>query len=98
MAVYDADGNLLWGSDPVAVKRDSVNIYWYDRSATVVVSQYDGSDSAKVFNGRFWLLKGSPLAFEERNALDGMGAELLADRGYEVSKALRRGDDWNNPP
>ena len=83
MAVYDADGNLLWGSDPVAVKRDSVNIYWYDRSATGVVSQYDGSDSAKVFNGRFWLLKGSPLAFGERKALDSMGAELLETTRYQ---------------
>lgn len=83
MAVYDEDGNLLWGYDPVAVKRDSANIYWHDRAGTAVIPPYDGGDSAKVFDGRFWLLKGSPLTFEERNALSRMGANLLETTRYQ---------------
>ncbi|MBR3070975.1 S8 family serine peptidase [Fibrobacter sp.] len=83
MVVYDKDGNLLWGSDPIALSHDSTNVYWHDRSSTEVVSQYDGSDSAKVFNGRFWLLKGSPLSFEERMSLDSMGAKLLETTRYQ---------------
>ncbi len=83
MAVYDGDENLLWGSDPIALSHDSTNVYWHDRSSTEVVSQYDGSDSAKVFNGRFWLLKGRPLSFEERMSLDSMGAKLLETTRYQ---------------
>jgi len=93
MAVYDDDGNLLWGSDPIALNHDSTNVYWHDRSSTEVISQYDGSDSTKSFNGRFWLLKGSPLSFGERTALDSMGAKLLEttryqNKGLHLLKAL----------
>ena len=93
MAVYDGDGNLLWGSDPIALSHDSTNVYWHDRSSTEVISQYDGSDSTKSFNGRFWLLKGSPLSFEELMSLDSMGAKLLEtiryqNKGLHLLKAL----------
>ncbi len=74
MAVYDSDGKILWGSDPVTLQNDTVNVYWHDRSGTITISQYNGADSAKTFNERFWLLKGSPLSFEERRALDSIGA------------------------
>ena len=83
MAVYDADGNLLWGNDPVALKRDTANVYWNDRSGTTVVSQYDGSDSAKTFDGRFWMLEGNSLSYEERKALDSVGVHILETTRYE---------------
>ena len=83
MAVYDADGNLLWGNDPVALKRDTANVYWNDRSGTTVVSQYNGSDSAKVFDGRFWMLEGNSLSYKERKALDSVGVRILESTRYE---------------
>jgi len=83
MAVYDADGNLLWGNDPVALKRDTANVYWNDRSGTTVVSQYNGSDSAKVFDGRFWMLERNSLSYEERKALDSVGVRILESTRYE---------------
>ena len=83
MAVYDANGNLLWGNDPVALKRDTANVYWNDRSGTTVVSQYDGSDSSKVFDGRFWMLEGNSLTYEERKALDSVGVRILETTRYE---------------
>ena len=83
MAVYDSDGKILWGSDPVTLQNDTVNVYWHDRSGTITISQYNGADSAKTFNERFWLLKGSPLSFEERRALDSIGAKLLETTRYQ---------------
>ena len=83
MAVYDNDGNLLWGSDPVAVKRDTVNVYWYDRAGMTVVSRYDGSDSAKTLEGRFWLLKEKSLTDGERTSLNEIGANLLETTRYQ---------------
>ena len=83
MAVYDGDGNILWGNDPVALKHDTTNVYWHDRGGMAVVSRYDGSDSSKNFDGRFWLLKDTPLSFEERNSLDSMGATLLETTRYQ---------------
>ena len=83
MAVYDANGNLLWGNDPVALEHDTANVYWNDRSGTTVVSQYDGSDSSKVFDGRFWMLEGNSLSYEERKALDSIGVRLLESTRYE---------------
>ena len=83
MAVYDGDGNLLWGSDPVAVKRDTVNVYWYDRAGMMVVSQYDGSDSAKTLKERFWLLKEKSLTDGERTSLNEIGANLLETTRYQ---------------
>ena len=82
MAVYDANGNLLWGNDPVALKRDTANVYWNDRSGTTVVSQYDGSDSSKVFDGRFWMLEGNSLSYEETKALDSIGVRILESTRY----------------
>jgi subtilisin family serine protease len=83
MAVYDGNGNILWGNDPVAIKHDTVNAYWYDRAGMTVVSRYDGSDSAKVLDGRFWMLKVKPLSFEERESLDSMGVKLLETTRYQ---------------
>lgn len=83
MAVYDADGNLLWGNDPVALEHDTANVYWDDRSGMTVVSQYDGSDSAKTFDGRFWMLEGNSLSYEERKALDSVGVHILETTRYE---------------
>ena len=83
MAVYDGDGNILWGNDPVTVKRDTVNVYWYDRAGMTVISQYDGSDSAKTFNGRFWLLKENSLTDEERTSLNQIGVNILETSRYQ---------------
>ena len=83
MAVYDGDGNILWGNDPVAVKRDTVNVYWYDRSSMPVISQYDSSDSSKVLKGRFWLLKEKSLTDGERTSLNQIGANLLETTRYQ---------------
>ena len=83
MVVYDGDGNLLWGGDPVAVKRDTVNVYWYDRAGMTVVSRYDGSDSAKTLEGRFWLLKEKSLTDGERTSLNEIGANLLETTRYQ---------------
>lgn len=83
MAVYDADGNLLWGNDPVALEHDTTNVYWNDRSGTTVVSQYNGSDSAKTLDGRFWMLEGNSLTYEERKALDSVGVRILESTRYE---------------
>ena len=83
MAVYDSDGEILWGNDPVALQHDTTKVYWFDRSGTVAISQYNGADSAKTFNGRFWLLKGSPLSYAERRALDSVGANLHETTRYQ---------------
>lgn len=83
MAVYDSDGKILWGNDPVALQHDTTKVYWFDRSGTVAISQYNGADSAKTFNGRFWLLKGSPLSYAERRALDSVGANLHETTRYQ---------------
>ena len=83
MAVYDGDGNILWGNDPVSLKHDSTNVYWYDHSGVSVVSQYNGSDSSKTFNGRFWMLKGSSLSPEERDSLSQMGISHLEMTRYQ---------------
>ena len=83
MAVYDGDGNILWGNDPVALKHDTTNVYWHDRGGMAVVSRYDGSDSAKVLNGRFWLLKISPLTLREKFLLDSIGVKRLETTRYQ---------------
>lgn len=83
MAVYDSDGKILWGSDPFALQHDTTNIYWQDRSGTKVISQYDGLDSARTIEGRFWLLKGTPLSFDERLSLDSLGVKLLETARYQ---------------
>ena len=83
MAVYDGDGNILWGNDPVALKHDTTNVYWHDRGGMAVVSRYDGSDSAKTFNGRFWLLKENSLTDEERTSLNQIGVTILETSRYQ---------------
>ncbi|MBR6379456.1 MAG: S8 family serine peptidase [Fibrobacter sp.] len=83
MAVYDGNGDLLWGYDPVALKHDSRNVYWYDRSSMKMVSRYDELDSSKTFNGRFWMFLDTPLSIEERLALKRIGARLLESSRYQ---------------
>ena len=83
MAVYDAEGKILWGNDPVALNSDITNIYWHDRSGLTIISQYNGDDSTKTFNNRFWMLKGSPLSSNERLALKRIGAKLLETTRYQ---------------
>ena len=93
IAVYDTNRNILWGSDPVTLMRDTANVYWYDRSSTSVISRYDGRDSAKTFVGRFWMLKEQSLSFEERNYLKRAGVKLFEtsryqNKGLHLLKAL----------
>jgi len=83
MAVYDDDGNILWGNDPVAVKRDTVNVYWYDRSSISVITPYEAKDSSKTLKGRFWLLKEKSLTDGERTSLNEIGANLLETTRYQ---------------
>lgn len=83
MAVYDGDGNILWGNDPVAVKRDTVNVYWYDRSSVSVILPYEAKDSSKTLKGRFWLLKEKSLTDGERTSLTQIGANLLETTRYQ---------------
>ena len=83
MAVYDGNGNILWGNDPVALKHDTTNVYWHDRAGTTVVSRYDGTDSAKVLNGRFWLLKEKSLTDDERISLNKIGVNVFETSRYQ---------------
>lgn len=83
MVAYDGDGNILWGNDPVAAKHDTTNVYWHDRSSMKVISQYDGSDSAKTLKGRFWLLKESSMTLKERRLLDSLGVKHLETTRYQ---------------
>ena len=86
MAVYDGNGNILWGNDPVSLKHDTTNVYWYDRTGVTVVSRYDGTDSAKVLNGRFWLLKEKSLTDDERISLNQIGVNV-----FEISRYQNKG-------
>ena len=83
MAVYDGDGKILWGNDPVAAKHDTINVYWQDRSSTEVIAPYNGSDSSKTFNGRFWVLKENSLSPEELDSLNQMGVNHLEMTRYQ---------------
>ena len=44
-AVYDSDGNILWGDDPLTGKTNTDVEVWYDRGGNSVVNQYDGDTS-----------------------------------------------------
>ena len=83
IAVYDVNGNILWGNDPVSLKHDTTNVYWLDRTGVTVVSRYDGSDSAKVLDGRFWMLKEKSLTDEERTSLNQIGVNILETSRYQ---------------
>ena len=83
MAVYDGNGNILWGNDPVAVKRDTVNVYWYDRSSVSVILPYEAKDSSKTLKGRFWLLKDNALTTKEEQKLDSAGVNRLESTRYQ---------------
>ena len=83
MAVYDGNGNILWGNDPVAVKRDTVNVYWYDRSSVSVIPPYEAKDSSKTLKGRFWLLKDKALTTKEEQKLDSAGVNRLESTRYQ---------------
>ena len=77
MAVYDADGNILWGNDPVLLKHDTAHVYWHDRSSISVISPYEAKDSSKTLSGRFWLLKDKALTSSEERKLDSLGVVRL---------------------
>lgn len=83
MAVYDADGNILWGNDPVSLKHDTAHVYWHDRSSISVISPYQAKDSSKTLNGRFWVLKGNSLSPEELDSLSQMGVDHLEMTRYQ---------------
>lgn len=83
MTVYDADGNILWGFDPVSLKHDTTHVYWHDRSLISVISSYNAMDSSKTLNGRFWLLKGKPLTLKEKHNLDSLGVKHLETTRYQ---------------
>ena len=83
MAVYDADGNILWGNDPVSLKHDTAHVYWHDRSSISVISPYEAKDSSKTLSGRFWLLKDKPLTLKEKHLLDSLGVKHLETTRYQ---------------
>ncbi len=83
MAVYDGNGNILWGSDPVAAKQDSSHVYWYDRSSVSVIPPYEAKDSSKTLKGRFWLLKDKALTTKEERKLDSVGVNRLESTRYQ---------------
>ena len=92
MAVYDADGNILWGNDPVSLKHDTAHVYWHDRSSISVISPYEAKDSSKTLSGRFWLLKDKALTSSEERKLDSLGvvrleATRFQDKGLYLFKA-----------
>lgn len=83
MAVYDGDGNILWGNDPVSLKHDTAHVYWHDRSSISVISPYEAKDSSKTLKGRFWVLKGSSLSPEELDSLNQMGINHFEMTRYQ---------------
>ena len=94
MAVYDGNGNILWGNDPVALKQDSVHVYWHDRSSVSVIRPYEAKDSSKTLKGRFWLLKDKALTTKEERKLDSAGVNRLEatryqDKGLYLFKTVR---------
>jgi len=94
MAVYDGNGNILWGNDPVALKQDSVHAYWHDRSSVSVIRPYEAKDSSKTLKGRFWLLKDKALTTKEERKLDSAGVNRLEatryqDKGLYLFKTVR---------
>ena len=72
-AVYDSDGNILWGDDPLTGKTNSDVEVWYDRSGNSIVPKYDGNTSEVQKAGRFWMLKDVPMNMKEIGLLKQVG-------------------------
>ncbi len=72
-AVYDSDGNILWGDDPLTGKTNSDVEVWHDRGGNSVVAKYDGNASEVQKAGRFWMLKNVPMNKKETGLLEQAG-------------------------
>jgi subtilisin family serine protease len=72
-AVYDSDGNILWGDDPLTGKTNSDVEVWHDRGGNSVVAKYDGDASEVQKAGRFWMLKDVPMNKKETDLLGQAG-------------------------
>jgi len=77
-AVYDSDGNILWGDDPLTGKTNSDVEVWHDRSGNSVVVKYDGNASEVQKAGRFWMLKDVPMNGKETDLLGQAGVTRLS--------------------
>ena len=77
-AVYDSDGNILWGDDPLTGKTNSDVEVWHDRGGNSVVAKYDGNASEVQKAGRFWMLKDVPMNKKETDLLGQAGVTRLS--------------------
>ena len=77
-AVYDSDGNILWGDDPLTGKTNSDVEVWHDRGGNSVVAKYDGDTSEVQKAGRFWMLKDVPMNGKETDLLGQAGVTRLS--------------------
>ena len=77
-AVYDSDGNILWGDDPLTGKTNSDVEVWHDRGGNSVVVKYDGNASEVQKAGRFWMLKDVPMNGKETDLLGQAGVTRLS--------------------
>jgi subtilisin family serine protease len=77
-AVYDSDGNILWGDDPLTGKANSDVEVWHDRGGNSVVTKYDGNASEVQKAGRFWMLKDVPMNGKEAGLLEQAGVTRLS--------------------
>ena len=81
-AVYDSDGNILWGDDPLTGKTNSDVEVWHDRGGNSVVAQYDGNASEVQKAGRFWMLKEVPMNGKETDLLGQAGVTRLSSSAW----------------
>ena len=77
-AVYDSDGNILWGDDPLTGKTNSDVEVWNDRGGNSVVAKYNGDTSDVQKAGRFWMLKNVPMNKKETELLEQAGVMRLS--------------------
>ena len=92
-AVYDSDGNILWGDDPLTGKTNSDVEVWHDRSGNSVVAKYSGDTSEVQKAGRFWMLKDVSMNKKETELLKQAGiTRLNASSWGEKSIILLKSD------
>ena len=72
-AVYDSDGNILWGDDPLTGNTNTEVEVWHDRGGNSVVAKYNGDTSEVQKAGRFWMLKDVPMNNKEIGLLKQAG-------------------------